>query len=96
MPNIRVHPPADGLHNSMTVNGRTYTASLGSPIDVPDFDAAILTANGWVALIVGGVGSTALRPALPNKGQMFLDTTVGSEIKFDGLVWRNTTTGAAV
>ena len=34
----------------MTVNGRVYTGTANVPLDVPDQDAATLTANGWVPL----------------------------------------------
>jgi hypothetical protein len=93
---IRMMPPADGLHPNFTANGRAYTCALGSTIDVPDFDAVVLRANGWVASTTGGVGATAARPATPSRGQMFHDTTLGLNIVFDGKVWRNPTSGAAV
>ena len=32
---------------TITVNGRTYTCAVGSSIQVPDFDALALSANGW-------------------------------------------------
>ena len=77
----------------MTVNGRAYTCAVGSSITVPEFDALELEANGWVG---EQGGATATRPANPAKGQQFLDTTLGYIIKFDGKVWRNLATGAAV
>jgi len=89
-------PPADGAHGTITVNGRTYTCALGSAIDVPDQDAAIMRANGWVASTTGGVGATASRPTSPSKCQMFHDSTLGYNIVFDGKVWRNPTSGVAV
>lgn len=92
---IRVMPPADGLHPSLSVNGRTYTCALGSTLDVPDGDAAVLLSNGWTSS-AGAVGATAARPTAPVKNQQFHDSTLGYNIVFDGKVWRNPTSGAAV
>ncbi len=45
----RLLPNPDRL--TMVVNGRTYAGTAGVPMDgVPDFDAAILEANGWQLL----------------------------------------------
>jgi hypothetical protein len=97
MSTIRLHAPASGMNNSITVNGRTYTTTPGTPIDVPDFDAFVMLANGWTAIDVGaGVGATALRPNPANKGVTFLDTTIGAHIQYDGKTWRNPITGATV
>ncbi len=102
MPNVLVHPPADGLHNTGTANGRSYTAVPGTRIQVPDFDAAVLCANGWLAASGGStgtstpIGATAARPANPVKNQRFQDSTLGYEVMFDGKVWRNPQTRAAV
>jgi hypothetical protein len=93
--NIRLMPPATGS-TTTTVNGRTYTCALGSTIDVPDFDAYPLTANGWVATDLHGVGATTGRPANPIRGAQFFDSTLGFSIAFDGKTWRNKSTGAAV
>jgi hypothetical protein len=92
----RMMPPADGLHPSILVNGRTYTVALGATVDVPDQDAFIMIANGWVQSSEGGVGITASRPVNPPKGSGFHDATLGINIRFDGKVWRNPTSGAAV
>jgi hypothetical protein len=92
---IRVMPPADGLHPAITVSGRPYSCALGSAIDVPDGDAAVMLANGWTKSS-DGVGATAARPANPAKQQQFHDSTLGYNIVFDGKLWRNPTSGAAV
>lgn len=92
----RVMPPADGLHGSIVVNGRSYTCAAGSTIDVPDQDAKVMSANGWTVAAEGGVGATATRPASPTKGQTFHDTTLGYTIVWDGKAWRNPASGAAV
>ena len=92
----RLMPPADGAHGSITVNGRAYSCALGSTVDVPDQDAYVMIANGWTTASTGGVGTSAQRPANPKKGDEFHDSTLGFTIKFDGKVWRNPTSGAAV
>jgi hypothetical protein len=95
MPNIRVLPP-DANPITTVVNGRTYSTTAGTPLDVPDFDALVLKANGWHISAPGGVGATTVRPANPIKGMRFTDTTLGVEITFDGRNWRNAITGAIV
>lgn len=93
---MQVSPPADGLHNSITVFGRTYTCALGSQISVPDQDGLAMIANGWLAASLGGSGTTAQRPANPPRGAEFHDTTLGKVIRFDGKSWRDPNGGAAV
>lgn len=93
----RVLPPASGLSPSINISGRVYACALGASIDVPDADASIMVANGWTAAAnQGGAGSTAQRPAAPGRGAEFHDTTLGKNIHFDGLRWRDPTSGAAV
>jgi hypothetical protein len=92
----RMMPPADGLHGTITVNGRTYTCALGATVDVPDVDGLVMAANGWTLASVGGAGTTTSRPANPKKGDEFHDTTLGYTIRYDGKAWRNPTSGAAV
>ena len=92
----RVFPPADGLHPSITANGRSYTCALGSTLDVPDQDAAVMLANGWTSHAGGQVGSTAARPTAPYRGQEFHDSTLNKTIVFDGKVWRDPASGTAV
>lgn len=97
MPNVLVHVPV-GARTTLTVNGRSYTATPGNPIAVPDFDAQILSMNGWLlggADMSVGTGPTSTRPANPRKGQRWHDTTVGAEIFWDGSAWRHTQTGAS-
>lgn len=92
---MRIMPPADGLHPSITVNGRSYTCALGATIDVPDQDGLAMTHNGWTAS-APMAAATASRPSSPYKGLTFHDTTLGYNIVYDGKVWRNPTSGAAV
>jgi hypothetical protein len=94
----RVHPPVGGA--KVVLFGTTYSATEGSPIDVPDNVAQILVQNGWVGADAGSsnttVGATAARPTNPTKNTKFLDATLGYVIMFDGKTWRNPATGAAV
>ncbi len=40
-------PPSSGLFNPIAFDGRQYSTPIGTPINVPIFDAGILQANGW-------------------------------------------------
>lgn len=93
---IRLFPPPDGNHPTIAVNGRTYTCAQGATVDVPDFDANVMMANGWTRAASGGVGATTARPANPSNGMQFHDTTLGYTIVWEGKAWRNPATGAAV
>lgn len=95
MANLRLLPPATG-NATHVANGRTYVGVVGTPQDVPDFDAVILQANGWQIVEPGGSGATGARPTNPTKGTRFSDATVGGSIVFDGKNWRHTFTGAIV
>jgi hypothetical protein len=91
---MRLSPPADGLHPAITVNGRSYTCAAGSTLDVPDNDALVMAANGWINH--GAVAASTARPTNPQKGDAIFDSTLGITIKFDGKVWRSPVNGAAV
>jgi hypothetical protein len=95
MPNQRVMPPATG-NATIMVNGRTYSGSVGSFLDVPDFDARVMIANGWTTTDSAGVGTTLLRPPTPKKDTHYTDTDLGVSIVFDGKTWRSKATGASV
>ena len=106
MPNYRMMPPAIVAggpvtsQQSMTVNGRNYSGAPGSVADIPDVDAQVLAANGWVK--VGASGATAQRPtstSAPFKaapGAQYWDTSLSKLIFFDGVAWRDPATGNAV
>lgn len=88
-----VHPPAGG--KTTVVNGRTYTATSGTPINANDFDVPTLEANGWLS--IGLTGTTAQRPVNAPIKTVYVDTSLSSlHITWDGKTWRNTTSGAAV
>lgn len=76
----------------ITVNGRTYDPAAGKVQDVPDFDASILTANGWSLIAIAG--PTSARPtssvgAYPRfLGTKFYDTTINHLIVWTSLGWR--------
>ena len=96
MTTTRVLPPNTSGIDTITVNGRTYSASAGGFLDVPDFDAAVMLANGWVRGALGGSGATSARPIKPPFNTVFMDTSLSLLIVWDGKVWRNKITGAAV
>jgi hypothetical protein len=96
MPLLRMLAPAGPATTTTRVNGRAYTGTPGTPIDVPDFDAFALEANGWLTTALHGVGTTAARPLNPFKGMVYLDTTLAVPIKYDGANWRNQSSGASV
>jgi len=58
-------PQYQGLRNSISFDGRTYSSIPGVSIPVPDFDSAVLQANGWTAYatIAGKATITMLPPA---------------------------------
>jgi hypothetical protein len=92
--------PANAQFQTMTFNGRTYAAGAGQPLDVPDFDARTLNANGWVFVAASGPTSARptgeLGPYSATEGVSFFDTTLGYVVVFAGVSWRNPSTGAAV
>lgn len=100
MPNVAVFPSANAP-TTVTVKGRVYTCAVGAtPIVVPDFDAFVLLANGWLASASSGAGTTAQRPAAalgvpaPNVGFEYFDSTVGANVIWNGRNWINHATGA--
>jgi len=74
------------------VNGRTYSSTPGTVVDVNDSGSAALQANGLFVCSI--VGTTAQRPTLTDSPQPlqpgldYFDTTLGKTITFDGLTWR--------
>jgi hypothetical protein len=84
---VRLLPPVDVRYQTMTVNGRTYSAAPGATVDVADYDANVLSANGWIKMAL--VGATAARPVNPRIGDLFVDTTIGAIIVSDSKNWRS-------
>jgi hypothetical protein len=93
-------PPYGVGYQTVVANGRTYNGVPGTSQDIPDFDAAVLAANGWTKVSL--VGPTSSRPNssmnafLPNRIDVYFDTTLGTSIKWDGQVWRRIDTSASV
>jgi hypothetical protein len=101
--NFRMLPPPAVGKQTIVANGRTYSAATGAVVDVPDFDAPILGANGWITCAPSG--TTAQRPTInPNTNPPYVaapnfeyfDTTLSKLIFFDGQAWRDPATGTAV
>ena len=95
--------PAANVPTTIVANGRTYTCQVGAtPILVPDFDAFILQANGWISSAGGAAGTTAQRPVAnpaqgippPPVGFKYFDTTVGANVIWNGKNWIHHATGA--
>jgi hypothetical protein len=87
---IRMLPPVSVGQQTQTVNGRLYSAAPGVAVDVPDMDAPVLAANGWV--MCAPSGTTAQRPTTnPNTNPPYVaapnfeyfDTTI-FEVDFLG------------
>ncbi len=80
--------------------GRSYSAVAATTVDAPDQDAVVLEANGWFCTAgarVVGAGTTANRPTTGlYVGAMYQDSTLAYPVVYDGALWRNTSTGAAV
>ncbi len=95
MATIRFVPPTSGAASIKVSGGRSYSAATGGTVDVPDFDAPALEANGWIS-VAKSVGTTAQRPILLAiaRGYFYHDTTLGVNIVWDGITWRSCDTGA--
>ena len=102
MTQVRVLSPASA-GSPVAVFGRSYQQQPGTVLDVSASDASALAANGWFHLALSG--ATAQRPTQSvvlagvdglHAGKLYLDTTLGRLIVFDGIVWRDPATGALV
>jgi hypothetical protein len=101
--NFRVLPPTIVTKQTMNINGRNYSGAPGVAMDVVDFDAQVLTANGWI--FIAPSGPTSARPSpragatpgyIAALGSDFWDTTLNKYVVFDGAAWRDPATGNAV
>lgn len=94
----RLIPPGPADPASITINGRFYSCPIGQEITVPDCDAFVMMANGWIAAASGGggAGTTATRPISPAPGAEFFDTSLNKTISFNGSSWIDPDGGAVV
>jgi len=95
----RLTPPGDNTREPIRVNGRNYACNVGSTLDVPEFDAKILEANGWINTggIAATVGNTASRPVNPRIGHVHIDTTLNAAVTYTGGgVWTHHVSGGSV
>lgn len=95
----KVHPPATAS-SPITVYGRTYNPA-GGVQDVPDSDAQMLIANGWINAAAGSNSATTgadstKRPVNPPARSVYIDNALGIKEIFDGKYWRNSITGVVV
>jgi hypothetical protein len=99
---IRMLPPVAVAPQKKSINGRSYSGAPGSAVDIPDFDADILAAEGWIRVAPSGPTSarptplTSSAPYIAGPGSRFYDTTLGALIVFDGVTWRSPVNGSAV
>ena len=96
----RLLPPVAAAQQTRVVNGRFYSSTPGNVVDVPDFDASMLEANGWIFVALSGTTAQrptgTLAPYPATAGLAFYDTTIGKLIKFDGATWRDPANGSSV
>ncbi len=95
MPTFRMLPPINVGQQAITANGRPYSGTPVTAQDVPDMDAGILAANGWVRVALSGpttarpsANPTVTPPYTAARGLHFYDTTLGAVVIFDGATWR--------
>lgn len=76
-------PPTSVAQQTRMVNGRTYSGVPGQAVDIVDFDARVLAANGWVECALSGPTTSrpsptlgATPPYLAAPGLHYLDTTL--------------------
>jgi hypothetical protein len=83
--------------------GGLLSATQGAVYDIPGDAAsvpvqALLSAHDVGArapapyfVLLGPSGPTSARPTFPNKGDSYVDTTLGVALTFDGSSWRDCT-----
>jgi hypothetical protein len=88
-------PSINVTQQTITANGRLYSGAPGTAQDVPDMDAGVLAANGWIRVALSGLTTarpsanpTVTPPYIAARGLHFYDTTLGALVIFDGAVWR--------
>jgi hypothetical protein len=84
---IQMWPENQGLRNSITFDGRTYSSIPGVSTPVPDSDVAVLQANGWTTFSMTG-GKTTITMLSPAKA-------VYSQITINGHTY-STTPGVSI
>jgi hypothetical protein len=91
----RVFPPPTGGKTTVAF-GRTYSGPVaGVSQDVPNDDATVLSANGWVWAAYAE--TTVNRLALKAKrNTLVFDTTLGHMTVWDGANWRKIADGSIV
>ncbi len=91
---IRMFPPHH-LPGAQLIGGvDAYRGEPGQAQDIPEHHAPLLRHWTWIA----PAGPTSDRPLSPvaAPGSWYVDLTLGAAIVFDGYVWRDPLTSAAV
>jgi hypothetical protein len=92
---FRMLPPVAVAQQSLVVNGRRYSGTPGSAVDILDADARMLAANGWVQIAPSGPTSSrptmnpSSAPYILGLGFEFYDTTISKLIFWDLQNWRD-------
>lgn len=95
MASFLMFPPIAVALQVVVANGRSYASTPGHAVTVPDMDAGVLAANGWVRVML--TGTTAQRPSSNPTvapgftaaiGTHYYDATIPAVVVFDGATWR--------
>ena len=74
---IQMWPQNQGLRNSISFAGRAYSSIPGVSIPVPDFDVAVLQANGWTTYAtIAGKNTITMLPSVSELMAIPVDTVV--------------------
>lgn len=101
MTTYNVMPPnpkgdAVGSPVNFSIDGRNYTCNQGSSIQVPDFDAKVMFANGWG--IIRYIPNGSARPINPEQWVIWFDanSAIQSTIWWNGTHWVRPSSGGLV
>ena len=88
---VRMFPALNVEQQATVANGRTCSGTPGTAVDVPNFDARNLAANGWTRVAL--TGATSARPtANPNTSPPLLTSPLkgirGGPRGFPARRWR--------
>lgn len=97
MTQFRVMPNA-ALRSPIVVSGLSFDPNTSKLLDTDDHIALALQGAGWARLLP--TGTTSQRPSKApietQRDALYIDTTIGRVIAWDGQDWRDVLTGDAV